>query len=199
MRSDSSQHYFYSVFLLILICFLSMSLLAEESCGDLCRLASNKAFDKFVIGSVVHVADADELHTVFSQAKARGYWQTLPQNFSIYPETVRLVSIRFSPQESPVSLFMMRNEFDAAPLNVGDFVRYRPHDLAWESPDNPEQEALFTDLTGCIALLCAKEDAACREEFATGIYALDGKAYNLQGEALAKVLPVHPETLKPQR
>lgn len=199
MRSNNSQHYFYSAFLSILICFLSMSLLAKENCGDLCRFASDKAFDKFVVGDVVHVADADELHTVFSQAKARGYWKTLPPNFSIYPETVRLVSIRFSSQEPPVSLFMMRNEFDAAPLNVGDFVRYRPHDLSWESPDNPEQEALFTDLTGCIALLCAKEDAACKNEFVIGIYALDGKAYNLQGEALSGVTSVNPETLKPQR
>lgn len=186
-------------FFCILFFTYSLSVFADSpACpNELCRLAADGAFDKFVVGVIVHVTNEDEFQTVLKTAKQQNYWQSLPDDFSIYAEAAQLISIKFSPTALPVSLFMLRKEFNAAPLNVGDFVRYRPHNLEWEIPRSPAENILFATLTGCIAQLCSASDQDCAKQYQSGIYALDGKAYDLAGSLLPNISPINPETLKP--
>ena len=187
-----------SIFVLSFSVFSTYSSAEEFSCPySLCNLATDGAFDKFVIGQIVHIASDDEFSIVLKSAKEQGLWKTLPDDFSVYAEAARLVSIQYSPTESPVSLFMLRDEFDAAPLHKNDFVRYRPHNLEWEKPKSAAQKALFSHLTGCIAQLCSASDEKCAVQYYSGIYALDGKAYDLKGNALTDLTPINPETFQP--
>lgn len=170
----------------------------EPLCQEVwCKLAADGAYENFVLGQVVHIASDKELRVVFDAAKHHGFWKALPSDFSVYKNTVRLVSIRYAEKESPVSLFMMRDEYDAAPIQKGDFVRYRPHSLEWEKPKNAEQAQLFSYLTGCIAQLCSIEDPHCLKQYQPGIYTLDGKASNLNGKPLSGHKAIAPETFKP--
>lgn len=187
----------YLCYIFFFICSLNAFADTPACPNELCRLAADGAFDKFVVGEIVHVANESEFQTVLKAAKQQNYWQNLPDDFSIYAEAAQLISIKFSSTEPPVSLFMLRKEFNAAPLSVGDFVRYRPHNLEWEIPRSPAENALFAKLTGCIAQLCGVSDQDCAKQYKPGIYALDGSAYDLAGNLLPNISPINPETLKP--
>jgi len=192
---DATARYLLYIFAFI---YSINAFTAESPCpNQLCEFAADGAFDKFVVGKVVHVANDDEFKTVLQVAKQQGYWQTLLDDFSIYAEAARLVSIQYSPTKKPVSLFMLQKEFDAAPLHKDDFVRYRPHNLEWEIPRSPAENILFATLTGCIAQLCSASDQDCAKQYQSGIYALDGKAYDFAGSLLLNISPINPETLKP--
>ncbi len=192
---DAAARYLFYIFAYI---YSFNAFTAESPCpNQLCQLAADGAFDKFVVGKIVHIANDDEFKTVLQVAKQQGYWQTQPDDFSIYAEAARLVSIQYSPTKKPVSLFMLQKEFDAAPLHKDDFARYRPHNLEWEIPKSPAENALFATLTGCIAQLCSAEDKLCMEKYHSGIFALDGKAYDLKGNALTHATSINPETFQP--
>lgn len=147
-----------------LLAVVLLSVLAQNAfagcTSPLCNLATDGAYDKIVIGTLTHVASDEELARVLHWAKQKGYWQQLPNAIAPYLKYIKLVTLAPSDDYQPMALFMMQREYEAAPLNVGDRVRYRPHAPQWEAPKEPKASALFHGLTGCVATLCAKADTS---------------------------------------
>lgn len=153
----------------------SFSSFAWATCpSHLCNLATDGAYDKLVVGKLVHVATDNELKQVFHWAKTHGRWASLPSSFPLYLQGVKLVSIQPSTNTAPVTVFMTREEYDTAPLVVGDLVRYKPHDANWEAPKDPEQKRIFYGLTGCVATLCSAASGDCKRHYRKGFFTTSG-------------------------
>lgn len=180
---------------LVLICMSS----AGAACpNNLCDLATDGAYDNLVIGELVHVASDEELKQVFHWAKSHGRWQTLAVAFPPYLKEVKLVSIKTRVSAHPTTLFMTRKEYDASPLVVGQLVRYKPHDPDWEAPDDPQLRRLFYGLTGCVAMLCAKNADQCKGRYLTGVFSTQGEPLNpVTGQRLPDVGRINPQSLLP--
>lgn len=177
MMALVSQGGWFFLFLFVFLASVATPTLAARCTDSDCGLLTDGAYEHFVVGTLVSVADAGGLADTLRWAKAHRYWRALPDAIAPYQASVRQVSIAL-PDGHAATLFMARDEFDAAPLRVGDLVRYRPHDPAWESPVDPQQKAIFWGLTGCVATLCTAGDSACRQRYRPGIYTLDGKKLN---------------------
>ena len=88
----------------------------EPLCQEVwCKLAADGAYETLFC-QVVHIASDKELRVVFDAAKHHGFWKALPSDFSVYKNTVRLVSIPMPKKKAPFLFFMMRDEYDAAPI-----------------------------------------------------------------------------------
>ena len=104
----------FKLILLVVVFHATRAIANEPLCQEVwCKLAADGAYENFVLGQVVHIASDKELRVVFDAAKQHSFWKALPSDFSVYKNTVRLVSIRYAEKESPVSLFMMRDEYEA--------------------------------------------------------------------------------------
>ena len=153
----------------------SVPICSSFSCGVL----KDGTYDHIVVGTVTRVATEEEFHRVFDWAKAHDMWKSLPENFNSYMANVKLVQIDISAAnpkevEAPINLFMQIEEYTPAPPAIGDLVRYAPHDKEhYVTPDQQDRYALFYGLTGCIAILCRKEDKACFNGFGPGAYRKD--------------------------
>jgi hypothetical protein len=184
----------------IVAAFLVFSLpAASANCSHhLCNFATDGAYDAIVVGKLVHVASDRELEQVFKWAKAHGYWKQLPSIFAVYQHGVKLVSIKTSAKAAPVTVFMERAEYAAAPLAIGALVRYKPHDPDWEAPKNRAQRRLFYGLTGCVATLCSRTDGRCRHQYQTGVFSTDGQQLNpATGKTAAGGARINPISLRP--
>lgn len=167
-----------------------------------CGLASDGAYPNLVVGRLARVGGERELRQVQGWAMTHGYWQTLPRDAAPYLRDIRLVTITVPADGSDhaVTLFMQEEEFASAPLQVGDFVRYAPHDPAHEVPKgDADGLALYHGLTGCVALLCRRDDADCAARYRPGIYtAAQGRPVDLaSGAAVADGAAIDPQTLLP--
>lgn len=188
----------FALFTLVLISPNSFSQNAACS-NNLCNLAADGAYEHFIIGELVHVASDAEFNEVFQQAKAQQKWQHLPNDFSYYQQSVKLVSIKFHKDNAPVSVFLTRNEYQAAPFELGALVRYRPHNNDWEAPQNREERALFYGLTGCVATLCAKSDKDCQRRYPTGVFNLQGHPLDfISNQKLNNQTSIDPISLLPR-
>lgn len=177
-----------------------MQLLARPCPNDLCRLASDGAYEHLIVGKLVHVASDEELKQVFTWAKAQQQWQSLPADFTPYQHSVVLVSIQTTDSAKPVSVFLTREEYEAAPFELGAMVRYRPHNQEYPAPENPEERTLFYGLTGCVATLCAVEDKACQARYLSGVFNLQGQAINFADNTLIdEKITINPDSLIPSK
>lgn len=94
---------------------------------------------------------------------------------------------------------MQVEEYAAAPLAVGSLVRYSPHGVYHEAPPKagPEELALFHGLTGCVAVLCGKNDLACFKRYRQGVFTKgQGRAVSLRtGRPIPGAAPIDPVSL----
>lgn len=138
---------------------------------DHCGLLADGVYTNLVIGRLADVGTDADMTRVFQWAKARGYWKNLPVSVQPYLRDVKLVTIA-GEAGHPVTLFMPQTEYTSAPYHVGDLVRYAPHDAAHDetAQGGPADLALFHGLTGCVATLCRKGDAACFKRYRQGAF-----------------------------
>ena len=184
-----------------LITLFSFNVLAAKSCpDDLCRLAADGAYANLIVGKLVHVATNEEFEQVFHWAKRQKQWQHLPDTFDSYQKYVSLVSIQTTTDSKPIAVFLTREEYDAAPFEIGSLVRYRPHNDEWPAPESAEARILFYGLTGCVATLCAANDAACNARYLPGVYTLQGRAVDYSSNTVSsEKLLVDSDSLLPKK
>lgn len=142
--------------------------------ADHCGLLVDGAYPNLVIGRLEHAGSPADMRQVFHWAKAHGDWKALPDSMAPYLRDVQLVTIEVPKgmTSQPVTLFMLRTEYTAAPYHVGDLVRYAPHDAAHDeaATGTADDLALFHGLTGCVAILCQKGDGACFARYRQGAF-----------------------------
>ncbi|MFY9180090.1 MAG: hypothetical protein WAO12_09985 [Venatoribacter sp.] len=188
------------VFSLLLLFLHSAQALETPCLNSLCQLATDGAYENLIVGKLVHVASDTEFQQVFDWAKSQEKWQHLPTDFAHYQQSVKLVSIQFSDTAQPVSVFLTKNEYDAAPFEPGAMVRYRPHNNDWEAPQNEEERTLFYELTGCVATICAASDQPCQARYVSGVFNLTGQAIQPFSNAiLSPDIIIDPVSLLPSK
>ena len=176
---------------------------AVHCAGDHCGLLTDGAYKNYVIGTLTHIGTKADIKRVYRWARAHGYWKNLPYYTAPYLKYVELVTIAPSgkPDVRPVTVFMQRSEFNAAPYIVGDLVRYTPHTSDMEAPKgHPAGMALFRGLTGCVATLCSQTDKPCLSQYRMGLFNKhDGKAISLKtGRILKNDNGIDPVSLLPK-
>lgn len=162
------------------------------------------AYPHLVIGRLAHVGTDADTQRVYRWAKAHSYWQSLPNSPAPYLHDVKLVTIALprALAERPVTVFMQVEEYADAPLVVGDLVRYSPHTAAHEPPPKADADelALYHGLTGCVATLCAHDDAACLKRYRQGVFTkAQGTPVNPQtGALITGGVSIDPVSLLPR-
>lgn len=142
---------------------------------------------------------------VLEWAKKHGYWESLPGSASPYLEDVKLVTIELphSMAQHPVTVFVTSEEYAEAPYRVGDMVRYSPHGSDHETPPRRDADdiALFHGLTGCVALLCHKNDRTCEKRYTRGVFTkAAGEQVDLHtGRVVPGGLRIDPVSLLPMK
>lgn len=169
---------------------------------DHCGLLADGVYTNLVIGRLDDVGNEADMARVFQWAKAHGYWKNLPAAVQPYLRDVKLVTIA-GESGHPVTLFMLQTEYASAPYHVGDLVRYAPHDAAHDetAQGGPADLALFHGLTGCVATLCQKGDAACFKRYRQGAFTTaHGQQINLAtGHLIPEGARIDPVSLLPVR
>jgi hypothetical protein len=169
---------------------------------DHCGLLADGAYTNLVIGRLDDVGSDADTARVFRWAKAHGYWKNLPAAVQPYLRDVKLVTIA-GEAGHPVTLFMLKTEYASAPYHVGDLVRYAPHDAAHDetAQGGPADLALFHGLTGCVATLCQKGDAACFKRYRQGAFTTaHGQQISLAtGHLIPEGARIDPVSLLPVR
>lgn len=142
---------------------------ARQRCG----LQGDGAYPHLVIGTLQHIGQGKDSEQVFRWARKQGWWQPLPDDARRFAQTIRPVSLRTQSPAGPVRItsLMGDDEFQTAPLQVGDLVRYSPHDENHTRPkiDTPAAWA-YWNLIGCIQVLCRVQDKACMSRYRQGVY-----------------------------
>lgn len=170
-----------------------------------CGLLANGTYRNLVIGRVLHVGSAADMTRVYHWAKAHGYWKSLPNTLSPYLHDVRLVTLALphSVSKRPVTVFMQIEEYAAAPLSIGSLVRYSPHGVHHDVPAKADAEelALYHGLTGCVAVLCRKHDAACFKRYRQGVFTkAHGQPVSLRsGKPIPGGAAINPVSLFPRK
>lgn len=197
-----------NVRLLLIFAFLLPSPFAHASGGDSsthcnvdhCGLLADGVYTNLLIGRLADVGTDADMVRVFQWAKARGYWKSLPATVQPYLRDVKLVAIAGESGQR-VTVFMLQSEYASAPYHVGDLVRYAPHDAAHDetAQGGPADLALFHGLTGCVATLCQKSDAACFKRYQQGAFTTShGQQISLAtGSLIPKGARIDPVSLLP--
>lgn len=190
-----------ALFVFLIVC--SPARAAVACSGTHCGLLTDGAYKNYVIGTLTHIGTKADLKRVYHWARTHGYWKRLPHSTAPYLKYVELVTITPSgkPGARPVTVFMQRSEFNAAPYTEGDLVRYTPHTSDLEAPKgHPDGMKLFHGLTGCVATLCSQTDKPCLSQYRMGLFTKhDGKAISLKTGRILKNDPgIDPVSLLPK-
>lgn len=142
------------------------------ACSELaCGIPAQGAFPHFVVGRIAAIATADDATTLFTTMRARRRWTALPAGADAFWRHVQPVAM-----EAGGAIFVVltgREEMRAAPLAVGDFVRYSPHRGQFEVPPTEARATAYWAVDGCVATLCRARDRACFERYVSGVYRTD--------------------------
>jgi len=127
--------------LVLVACFYLMpspTVFAREfDCADRrCGLQADGTYPHLVLGTIQSIGSGESSESIFRAARALGWWRALPDDASGFAKVVRPVAIQAQTLRGTVTVTMLMgdDEFQSAPLNVGDFVRYSPHDAAHPAP-----------------------------------------------------------------
>lgn len=134
-----------------------------------CGLPAENAFPHFVVGRITAIADAREATALFETMRAHGRWAQLPGDGEAFRRHVQPVVIDAGDGASFVVL-TGQDEMRAAPLGVGDLVRYSPHRGRFEVPPTEPTAAAYWRVDGCVAVLCRAADRACAGRYLAGVY-----------------------------
>lgn len=141
-----------------------------------CGLQRDGTYPSVVVGTIQQIGAGKESERIFRWARKQGWWQALPNDAARFAKTIRPVALRTRTPEGPLTItnLMGDDEFQLAPLQVGDLVRYSPHGKSHERPavDTPEAWA-YWKLYGCIQVLCRAKDKDCIGRYRPGVYNRD--------------------------
>jgi len=111
------------------------------------------------------------------------HWKTLPADAEGFRQAIQPISLRL-PSGRSYTVLITQKEAQAAPSQVGDFVRYAPHRGVNEKPPTEADALAYWLTTGCVAVLCRAGDNACIGGYRSGVYsATDGTQLTLDGRA----------------
>lgn len=170
-----------------------------------CGLLAKASYPNLVLGSIERIADKNDMRAVFKWAHAHGYWNSLPANGKGYLDAVKMLSLSVPNSHGQgkrsITVLMTPEEFNLAPLHVGELVRYSPHGAKHERAERPTDPIAraYWDLVGCVALICRKTDHACWTRYRTGVYRKkDGREINASnGQMMAHGTRIDPISLFP--
>lgn len=139
------------------------------ACSELaCGVPAQGAFPHFAVGRIVAIATPREAAILFDAMRSRGHWAALPAGVDAFWDHVQPVAI--DVEGATFVVLTGREEMRAAPLAVGDFVRYSPHRGPFEVPPPDARAAAYWAVDGCVAALCRASDRACFARYAPGVY-----------------------------
>ncbi len=133
-----------------------------------CGMPASGAFPHFVVGRVAAIADPRSASTLFHAMRAGGHWAELPTGARVFWEHLQPVAINAGGATFVV--LTGRDEMRAAPLAVGDLVRYSPHRGRFEVAPADAVDAAYWAIDGCVATLCRAVDRACFKRYAAGVF-----------------------------
>lgn len=205
-------------FLILLVSFLIAinSFAAEKSekpfdCSSRkCGLISDDSYNNFVVGTVEAVASPEISTQIFTWAKQNNWWKNLPKETEGFNKSIKLISIRTNTSDGVQLITTMTSmeEYEVAPLNKGDLVRYSPHGKHYSPPENASQAFLsYWYLHGCVLSLCTNGDTACSNRYKWGVYNRDtGKEVDVKSSMPIQkgiiidtktFFPINPDDKKP--
>ncbi|NNM52276.1 MAG: hypothetical protein HKM02_08635 [Pseudomonadales bacterium] len=148
-----------------------------------CNLQGDGTYPNVVVGIIRRIGHDQDSQQVFRWARHQEWWKPLPDDASAFASHVRPILLQTQGPHGHTSFtgLMGEDEFDTAPLNEGDLVRYSPHDAQHPSPaENTPAAWAYWRLVGCIQVLCRAGDKACIKPYRLGSYQHDtGKEVNL--------------------
>jgi hypothetical protein len=106
---------------------------AVFECPQGCAFEQDDAYPHLVVGTVDGVASAQQSAALFEAMRKANRWAGLPADPGAFVQAVQPVSIRL-PSGRSYDVLIAQQEAQAAPLHVGDFVRYAPHRNINEKP-----------------------------------------------------------------
>lgn len=133
-----------------------------------CGMPARGAFPHFVVGRVTAIADTRDAARLFHAMRASGHWAGLPAGAQAFWAHVQPAVI--DAGDAAFVVLTGRDEMRAAPLVVGDLVRYSPHRGRFEVPPADAVGAAYWAVDGCVATLCRAADHACFERYAAGVF-----------------------------
>lgn len=133
--------------------------------GD-CGLRTASAYEYLVIARVGRIATDEEMRRLYGWAKPR-IWRDFQDDEADYLRRNRLFVLPADRAGAPVMVHMSHEEFRRVGFEPGDLVRYIPH-VRGAHPG--ADESLYSDLAGCIAVLCRASDPACASQYRTGVF-----------------------------
>jgi hypothetical protein len=131
------------------------------------------AYPHLVVGRIVAVADSTQAHTLFDAMRRGGRWSALPASGDAFWKNLQPVAIDAGSGTVMITL-TSQDEMHAAPLRVGDMVRYSPHRGRYEVPPTDKIAAAYWGVDGCVAILCRASDKQCMKRYASGLFRLSG-------------------------
>ncbi len=156
--------------------------------GSHCSLQGDGTYPNVVVGVIRHIGHNQDSLQVFRWARHHGWWKSLLGDAPAFAAHVRPVLLQIQGPHGQLLFtgLMGEDEYDTAPLHVGDLVRYSPHDAAHLAPaENTPAAWAYWRLVGCIQVLCAKGRASCMGGFRPGVYQHDsGREVNMATGAL---------------
>lgn len=142
-----------------------------------CALNVDEAYPNLVLGKVHAIPDQKSQKEFFELVKGKGHWGTVSDDYRVFLKYVKIVEIKTISKGSEhiVTVLMAKNEFDAMPLQIGDFVRYTPHRSATPYglgvQDAQSADAIaYWKLHGCVMALCRSGDSECDQKYRPGTY-----------------------------
>jgi hypothetical protein len=134
--------------------------------GD-CGIAGIQPYDAIVVGHPRKVLSDDEMRALYQWARTRT-WRDFADSEADYLERNRVVLLPTGVEGKDVLVHMARVDYDAASYVAGALIRYTPRSM----PDTyyPDGRPIHSSLAGCVALLCAADDAACLKEYPRGLF-----------------------------
>lgn len=139
-----------------------------------CGMPEHGAYPHLVVGHIAAIARPDQAKTLFEGMRRRGRWSALPPDADIFSKNLQPVAIDAGSGVVMISL-TSQDEMHAAPLRVGDFVRYSPHRGRYEMPPTDKTAAAYWSVDGCVAILCRASDKLCIKRYTSGLFrATDG-------------------------
>jgi hypothetical protein len=169
-------------------------------CTKRCGVEYEDAYPHLIVGTVDGLATAEQSAALFQAMRKAKRWAALAPDPEAFRKSVQPVSIRL-PSGRSYTVLIMQEEARAAPIKIGDFVRYSPHRGAYEKPPSEAADIVaYWKTTGCVAVLCRAGDGDCSRGYRNGIYrATDGAALTLDGRHAEPNAPgIDPGSMRPR-
>ena len=138
-----------SATLLVLVAILGAPLAHASAfeCAQHCGELPEDAYPHLVVGTVDGMAGAQQSAALFQGMRKANHWMALPADAESFRQAVQPVSIRL-PSGRSLAVLITRQEAQAAPIQVGDFVRYAPHRGVNEKPPAAADALAYWRTTG---------------------------------------------------